>query len=54
LNIALKESNETEYWLELLHETDYIDDTQYNSMIQDNNNLTGILINIIKKTKENL
>ena len=54
LSIALKEADETEYWLELLHETDYIDDTQYNSMIQDNNNLTGILINIIKKTKENL
>jgi four helix bundle protein len=54
LNIALKESNETEYWLDLLHETDYIDDNQYNSMIYDNHNLTGTLINIIKKTKINL
>lgn len=24
MNIALKEASETEYWLELLHETDYI------------------------------
>ena len=26
LNIALKEADETEYWLDLLHETKYIDD----------------------------
>ena len=54
LNIALKESNETEYWLELLNETGYIDDNQFESMIEDNKNLTGTLINIIKTTKENL
>ncbi|MBQ9559554.1 MAG: four helix bundle protein [Bacteroidaceae bacterium] len=54
LNIALKESNETEYWLELLHETDYIDDQSFNSIIQDNNNITGTLVNIIKRTKDNL
>ena len=29
LNIAPKEANETEYWLELLHESDYLDDKQY-------------------------
>ena len=54
LNIALKESNETEYWLELLNETGYIDDNLFKSMIEDNKNLTGTLINIIKTTKENL
>ena len=32
LNIALKEANETEYWLELLHESDYLDDKQFESM----------------------
>ena len=53
LNIALKESNETEYWLELLHETDYIDNYQFQSIIEDNHNLTGTLINIIKSTKHN-
>ena len=54
LNIALKESNETEYWLELLHETDYIDDKQFNSIITENNNITGTLVNIIKNTKINI
>jgi four helix bundle protein len=32
LNIALKEANETEYWLELLHESDYLDDKQFESI----------------------
>ena len=29
LQIALKEANETRYWLELLHRTDYLDQTKY-------------------------
>jgi len=53
LNIALKESNETEYWLELIYETEYIDDKQFNSLLEDNKNITGTLINIIKTTKNN-
>ncbi len=51
LNIALKESNETEYWLELLYETNYLTKEQYDSIINDNNNLTGTLINILKTLK---
>ena len=54
LNIALKESNETEYWLELLYETDYIEEKLFYSFIKDNNNITGTLVNIIKTTKQNL
>jgi four helix bundle protein len=51
LNIALKEANETEYWLELLHETDYISDAEFDSMITDNKHIVGTLINIIKAMK---
>src|SRR3990172_9179405 len=29
MNIALKEANETLYWLELLHQTDFIDRSSY-------------------------
>lgn len=36
MNIALKEASETEYWLELLHESDYISDEQFQSIITDN------------------
>lgn len=32
LNIALKEANETEYWLELLHESEYLDKMQFESI----------------------
>ena len=32
LEIALKEASETGYWLELLHRSHYIDDTQYKSL----------------------
>lgn len=30
--IALKECAETKYWLEILHETDYLTDNQYESI----------------------
>lgn len=33
--IALKECMETKYWLELLHETDYLTDAQFESIISD-------------------
>ena len=53
LKIALKEANETEYWLEIFHKTDYIDTDQYNSLNNDCTELNKLLISIIKKTKEN-
>ena len=33
MSIALKESSETEYWLELLHESDYLSDTEYDQFM---------------------
>ena len=51
LSISLKESNETEYWLELLYETDYINEKQFQSLISDNKEITATLIKIIKTTK---
>ena len=51
LNIALKEANETEYWLELLHESDYLDDKQFESMYNDCGKIVATLTKIIKTTK---
>ncbi len=48
MNIALKECSETEYWLELLHESDYISDEQFNSIYADCKELLKILISITK------
>ena len=53
LNIALKEADETEYWLDLLHETKYLDDKMFNSLESDCKELIAILVTIIKKIKEN-
>nr|WP_293092745.1 four helix bundle protein [Okeania sp. SIO2F4] len=35
LRIAIKEANETQYWLELLHEADYINKKGFESINQD-------------------
>jgi len=54
MNIALKEAAETEYWLELLHETDYIDSTAFESIYKDCNELNKLLISIIKSANYKL
>ena len=51
MNIALKEASETEYWLELLYESEYIDETSYNSIIEENRELIKILTMIVKNTE---
>ena len=51
LNIALKEANETEYWLELLIRTEYITREQYESINNDSTEINKLLISIIKTTK---
>ena len=51
LNIALKEADETAYWLDLLHATDYIDDKQYESIDTDCSELIKLLTSIIKSLK---
>jgi len=54
LNISLKEADETIYWLELLHESDYLDDDTFNSIYTDTEELVKLLVSIIKTTKANL
>ena len=53
LSIALKEADETAYWLELLFESDTIDQTIFNSLYNDNKELIALLTSIIKTTKSN-
>lgn len=54
MNIALAEAGETEYWLELLYESGYIDKAAFSSLNQDNNELLKMLTAIIKTTRESL
>ena len=53
LNVALKEASETEYWIELLRDSDYISSSQAESMLTDCIELLKILTSIVKKSKEN-
>jgi four helix bundle protein len=54
LNIALKEADETEFWLKKLLHGDYITQYQYESMYQDNDEIVKILTKIIKTMKSKL
>jgi len=54
MSIALKESSETEYWLELLHENGFIDENSYSSIYDDNCQITTMLISIVKSSKETI
>ena len=51
--IALKECHETEYWLELLHETGYIPEGQYKPLQNDCGAIRRMLIASINTVKEN-
>ena len=53
MSIALKEANETKYWLDLLVETEYIEKVYYDSIIEDISKIIGTLVNIINSTKKN-
>ena len=52
--IAFKECNETMYWLRVLNRTDYLNDSEYNSIYGDCRELVKMLASTIKTTKENL
>ena len=51
LSIALKEANETEYWLKSLYNGNFIDEKGFNSMFNDNEELIKMLVKSIKKLK---
>lgn len=51
MSIALKEAGETEYWLELLHESDYIEEKSFESVYTDNKELIRIITSILKSSR---
>lgn len=53
MSIALKEAEETEYWLELLIMSNYLDNYKENSLVIECRELCKILASIIKTTKSN-
>jgi four helix bundle protein len=51
LSIALKETNETEYWIELLFQSGYLEEKSYHSIHTDVEELLKLLISIVKTIK---
>ena len=51
MNIALKEANETEYWLSLMKDTDYLSESEFHSINNDCSEILKLLISIVKSTK---
>ena len=54
LSIAYKESRETNYWLRILKDTNYITAEEFQSIIVDLNEIQKLLVTIIKTSKINL
>ena len=54
MNVALKEANETEYWIELLRDSEYLSTTESLSILDDTSELIRLLISIVKTTKTTL
>ena len=53
LSVALKECNETFFWLNILKDTDYLNETEFESISTDCQELLALLISSIKTTKQN-
>ncbi len=53
LTVALKEANETEYWINLLHDTEYITTKEYKNLHEDIDQLISLLVSITKTLKNN-
>jgi four helix bundle protein len=51
MNIALKEANETEYWLMLLKDSEYLDEKTFKSIYKDCDELIRLLVSIVKTSK---
>jgi len=54
MRVAMKKANETEFWLLILHEGEFIDDKAYNSINEDCIELIKMLTSIVKTSKENV
>ena len=53
LSISLKEANESDYWIELLFRSNYLDDKEYHSLKADIDEILKLLVSIVKTSKTN-
>ena len=53
LSISLKEANETKYWIVLLNETEYIDNSHFSTLLSVIEDILKMLTSSIKTAKQN-
>ena len=53
LSVALKEANETDYWLNLLKDSQYIDEKSFESIENECGELIALLVSSIKTVRNN-
>ncbi|HZV12798.1 MAG TPA: four helix bundle protein, partial [Candidatus Kapabacteria bacterium] len=53
MSIALKEASETDYWLSILKDSNYIEEKLYKSLYNDCNELIAMLVATVKTSKRN-
>lgn len=53
LSIALKEANESDYWIELLYQSSYLAESEYQSLFSELDEIIRLLVSIIKTSKAN-
>jgi four helix bundle protein len=51
MSIALRKASETEYWLELLHQAEFLSEKQFESMNRDRDEIFRMLTKIVKTSK---
>ena len=51
MSIAYKEADETDYWLNMLHDNGYLDDELFHSLSHDCDRILKILTSIVKTMK---
>ncbi|WP_292661625.1 four helix bundle protein [Nitratifractor sp.] len=54
LQIALKEANETRYWLKLLYDSEYIEEDLFTSLLSELESILRVLTRIINTSKKRL
>lgn len=54
LSISQKECDEVIYWMELLHQSEYLNDTEFNSIYSEGNELLKMLRSAIITTKKKI
>lgn len=52
MSIAYKEADETDYWMNLLHDNGYLDDEQFNSLNADSTRILKVLTSIVKTMRQ--